>query len=207
MRSWSQEGEDLVLARIFESLNNGFYVDVGAHHPKRFSNTQLFYLRGWSGVNIDPLPGSMRLFDKLRPRDTNLEVGVASNAKLAEYFMFDEPALNGFSAGLSKSRDSDSSPFRLIGSSRVQMFPLSTILNTYVGNRQIDFLSVDVEGSDLDVLRSNNWDAHRPRVVLAEALDFNLDKAAAAHPVYSFMRSVGYTLFAKTLYTLFFSEP
>ena len=58
--SFSQEGEDLVLARIFEGKKNGFYVDIGAHHPTRFSNTHYFYRRGWSGINIDAMPGSMK---------------------------------------------------------------------------------------------------------------------------------------------------
>ena len=52
------------------------FIDVGAHHPMRFSNTYLFYKKKWKGINIDPLPGSMKLFNKLRPRDINLELGV-----------------------------------------------------------------------------------------------------------------------------------
>src|SRR5215510_10661697 len=60
--SFSQQGEDLILARLFEGQRRGFYVDVGAHHPRRFSNTFLLYRRGWRGLNIDAAPGSMRLF-------------------------------------------------------------------------------------------------------------------------------------------------
>ena len=75
-KSYSQEGEDLLLRRIFEHQKIGFYVDVGAHHPFRFSNTYLLYKRGWRGINIDAMPGSMRLFRKFRPRDTNIECGV-----------------------------------------------------------------------------------------------------------------------------------
>ena len=64
--SWSQEGEDRILYRIFEQQPVGFYVDVGAHHPKRFSNTYFFYRRGWRGINIDAMPGSMKNFEKLK---------------------------------------------------------------------------------------------------------------------------------------------
>ncbi|MFT7246563.1 MAG: hypothetical protein ACI82A_003940, partial [Candidatus Azotimanducaceae bacterium] len=71
-RSWSQEGEDQILRRIFEQQSTGFYVDVGAHHPKRFSNTFLFYKLGWQGINIDAMPGSMALFNRERSRDLNL---------------------------------------------------------------------------------------------------------------------------------------
>src|SRR4051794_14772116 len=67
--SYSQEGEDMILRRFFEEHGKGFYVDVGAHHPKRFSNTYSFYKQGWSGINIDAMPGSMARFRRVRPRD------------------------------------------------------------------------------------------------------------------------------------------
>src|SRR5436309_16100262 len=74
--AYSQEGEDLVLRRIFETQAKGIYVDVGAHHPFRFSNTCLLHKRGWRGINIDAMPGSMTLFERFRPLDVNLELGV-----------------------------------------------------------------------------------------------------------------------------------
>ena len=74
--SYSQDGEDMVLRKIFKNQKMGFYVDIGAHHPKRFSNTHLLYKKGWKGINIDATPGSMKLFNQLCPRDTNLELGV-----------------------------------------------------------------------------------------------------------------------------------
>jgi hypothetical protein len=61
---YSQEGEDLIASRLFPNQSTGFYVDIGAHHPTRFSNTYLLYTKGWRGINIDPLPGSKELFDK-----------------------------------------------------------------------------------------------------------------------------------------------
>ncbi len=78
INSYSQEGEDMVLRRLFEQKTVGYYVDVGAHHPKRFSNTYYFYKRGWRGINIDAMPGSMKLFNKMRPRDINVEIPVSS---------------------------------------------------------------------------------------------------------------------------------
>jgi hypothetical protein len=74
--SYAQEGEDMVLRRIFEDQPLGFYVDVGAHHPVRFSTTYFFYRRGCRGINIDATPGSMDAFRRLRPRDINLEVAI-----------------------------------------------------------------------------------------------------------------------------------
>ncbi len=74
--SYSQNGEDRILARIYERQRYGFYVDIGAHHPFRFSNTYLLYKRGWNGINIDAMPKSMELFNKYRNRDINIECGV-----------------------------------------------------------------------------------------------------------------------------------
>ncbi len=75
--SYSIEGEDRIVRSLFwEKRDTGFYVDVGAHHPFRFSNTYLFYTQGWRGINIDATPGSMRAFKKHRPRDINLEIGI-----------------------------------------------------------------------------------------------------------------------------------
>src|SRR5690242_3324544 len=66
VKSYSQEGEDRILHSIFETVADGFYVDIGAHHPKRFSNTYLFYQRGWRGINVDAMPGSMVRFKRVR---------------------------------------------------------------------------------------------------------------------------------------------
>lgn len=76
--SYSQSGEDRALYRYFERQDNGFYVDVGAHHPFRFSNTCIFYARGWRGINIDAMPQSMALFRKYRKNDINLEVAIGN---------------------------------------------------------------------------------------------------------------------------------
>ena len=78
-KSYAQDGEDVALAAFYDTQKGykGFYVDIGAHHPKRFSNTYFFYKKGWSGINIDAMPGSMHGFRLLRTRDINLEMGIS----------------------------------------------------------------------------------------------------------------------------------
>ena len=100
--SYSQEGEDLVLAQIFEGKPPGFYVDVGAHHPIRYSNTYLFYRRGWRGINIEAMPGSMEEFRRVRPHDTNIEALVSLDRGSVPFFVFNESALNTTSVKLAK---------------------------------------------------------------------------------------------------------
>ena len=96
-KSYAMDNEDTAVLNYFKDKKNGFYIDVGAHHPMRFSNTYLFYKKKWKGIYIDALPGSMKLFNKLRPRDINLELGVGQKEEELNYYMFNETALNSFS--------------------------------------------------------------------------------------------------------------
>jgi FkbM family methyltransferase len=200
-RAYSQEGEDLVLARYFYGVTNGFFVDVGAHHPFRFSNTYLLYRLGWRGVNIDAMPGSMRPFKRYRPRDVNLEMGVGSVPGSATYYTFNEPALNTFDAALAKQRCAP--PYYLTGEITLPVRPLADILSDAVpAGQSIDVLTVDVEGRDLDVLKSNDWTRFRPTMVLAETLGRSL-LDLHSEPVAAYLSSLGYAIAAKTLNTAF----
>jgi FkbM family methyltransferase len=142
-KSYSQEGEDMILYRIFEGQATGFYVDVGAHHPKRFSNTYFFYKKGWSGINIDATPGIMAKFKKNRRRDINLNVGVSSVPGELTLYIF-KPALNTFDAKLAKER-SENTGYKIKRVTKVKTTTLESILSENLGSNKIDFMSVDVE--------------------------------------------------------------
>jgi len=206
MRSWSQEGEDQILRRIFEQQATGFYVDVGAHHPMRFSNTYLFYRRGWSGINIDAMPGSMQAFNKKRPKDINIESGVGLESGEKEYYIFNEPALNGFSKQISAQRNEAESSFEIIDVKKIYVETLEKILNSNLKSGQIiDFFSIDVEGLDFEVLQSNNWTKYRPRYVLVEILGSRLCELEQSE-IARFMFENGYVIYAKCLNTVFFKD-
>ena len=199
---YSQEGEDILLRRIFGDQTKGFYVDVGAHHPKRFSNTCYFYNRGWKGINIDALPGSMEVFQKFRPRDTNLEIAISEKEQNLTYYMFNEPALNGFSKSISEERQNEQ--YQIEGTITVPSFPLSKILDTYLPSGQIiDFLSVDVEGLDLKVIASNDWNKYRPKIILVEILENSLN-TIEDDPVYKYLIDQKYFFFSKLVHTCIF---
>lgn len=204
LESYSQEGEDIILRRLFGNQAKGFYIDVGAHHPKRFSNTYFFYKQGWRGINIDAMPGSMKLFKKLRPRDINIEQAVSDKKEILTYYVFNEPAFNGFSNELSNRRNS-LGKFHIVSELKLQTVPLREILDNYLPTGQsIDFFSVDVEGLDLEVLRSNDWQRYRPIVVLVEEIGTRLNEALQSES-YDFLSSKGYQLFAKLMNTLIFT--
>ncbi|MFC1837746.1 FkbM family methyltransferase [Thermodesulfobacteriota bacterium] len=204
-KSYSQEGEDMILNRIFENKTDGFYVDVGAHHPKRFSNTYFFYKKGWKGINIDAMPGSMKLFKKLRPRDINLEIPISNKNEYLTYYMFNEPALNGFSEKLSEERDGKNQ-YKIISKTKMKTATLENVLDEHLlQDQQIDFMSIDVEGLDLQVLESNNWKKHRPQFVLVEFLNkpgFQIDKFEKM----KLLNSVGYSFYAKSICTVFYKK-
>jgi FkbM family methyltransferase len=204
-RSWSQEGEDMVLLRMFQNKRNGSYVDVGAHHPKRFSNTYMFYRMGWSGINVDAMPGSMRNFERLRPRDVNIEMGVAKDSGSLDYYVFNESALNGFSKDLSRERDESDNDYYVKDVIKVDVCTLEQILDKHLSCNKIDFMSVDVEGLDLDVLQSNNWTKYRPCYVLAEILRSSLHELDH-DPIVRFMREQEYVVFAKQVNTVIFKD-
>jgi len=196
-RSYSQEGEDLVVNRIIGNAGGGFYVDIGSHHPFRFSNTYLFYGKGWRGLCVDPLPGSARLFKRWRPRDICVEMGVSSDRSTLNYYMFNEPALNTFDGDLAKARDGVGG-YRVTETRAIQTDSLSAILDQYVPkNTRIDFLTVDVEGLDLQVLKSNDWNRYRPRVITAECLGSTLTSLENDETA-RFMSQLGYVATAKT---------
>ncbi|HVI44790.1 MAG TPA: FkbM family methyltransferase [Chitinophaga sp.] len=203
--AYSSEGEDLILKRIFEHKREGIYVDVGAHHPFRVSNTYLFYRRSWSGINIDPMPGSKALFDKYRPRDINLEMGVSVKKQQLTYFIFNEPALNTFSED--KVQEYTQNPgYRVIRERKIDTWPLSDILDAYLQqNSGIDFMTIDAEGLDMDVLRSNNWKRYRPDYILVESDPHELFNNWQSE-LLPFMREMEYDIFAKTYYTCFFKN-
>jgi FkbM family methyltransferase len=205
-KSWSQEGEDLILSRYFENLNaNGFYVDVGAHHPLRFSNTFKLYKQGWHGINIDAMPGSMDMFNKLRPRDINIEMAVSESKQLLTYCAFNEPALNGFSSELTKLRDGHGNN-KIIFKKDLETSTLEEILDQYMPKGQkIDFLSVDVEGLDFSVLKSNNWAKYAPKLIAIEILGSTIDELLE-NEVTIFLGQFGYTIYAKCVNTVIFKK-
>lgn len=202
--SYSQEGEDLVLRSYFKPGKKGFYIDVGAHHPFRFSNTYLFYKKGWRGINIDATPGSMKLFNKIRPEDINIESPVSNTHKKTSYYIFNEPALNSFSSGLSKER-ANHTKYKIKKVIKLKPRKLSEILDEKLPlNTKIDFMSVDVEGLEYNVLVSNNWKKYKPDYLLVEILQ--TAHSPRRDKVYAFLKTKGYGAVRRIGRTLIFKR-
>lgn len=203
--SFSQYGEDMVLRAIFHrypASYRGFYVDVGAHHPKRLSNSFYFYQRQWTGICIDPIPNGERLFARHRPKDMFLPIGVAEQEQALTYYMFREPGFNTFSADIANLY-----PFKWELSVSIPVQPLRAILDKHLAQGQaIDFLSVDAEGFDLVVVRSNDWGRYRPKVVVTEDLDTGSIDEAGTSEMVRLMRSEGYVLSGRSPSAFYFLD-
>lgn len=203
--SYSQDGEDLLLTSFYEGKKNykGFYIDIGAHHPFRFSNTAFFYKKGWNGINVEPTPTLFKEFIKFRKKDINLNFGIGNGEKLI-FYIFNEGALNTFDKDLALERDnSHNGKYKIINKIEIQTYSLSEMLDKHLPkNRKIDLLTIDVEGLDFVVLQSNNWDKFIPEFIMIEC-DTEIE-TINTNEIYQFLKNKNYSMIGKTLRTSLF---
>ena len=171
--AYSQDGEDLLLHGLLGAKARGYYVDIGAFHPRKFSNTYLFYKQGWNGINIDATPGSMAEFRRVRPRDTNLEMAISDVEETMLIHVYSNPVFN--SVERARPPETEFATLDYLGTQAVRSMRLETLMERYLPKCQtIDFLSVDVEGHEINVLRSNDWVRFRPLYLCVEELGSSL---------------------------------
>ena len=204
LKSYSQEGEDMILNKLLENCKTGYFVDIGAHHPKRFSNTYFFYKKGWTGINIDAKPGSMDIFKKQRPLDINIEMGLSSSNEDLNFYIFNEPALNTFDYELANKRCNDKYFINEIRS--VKCMTLDQIFDRYLpSNQSITFLTIDIEGYDLKVLKTNNWEKYRPDFLVVESYSMYINDVLESD-IYQYLIKNNYKLVSKSFYSLIFKN-
>ena len=167
LHSYAQYHEDLILQSIFSCLKDGFYVDVGANHPTVLSNTKKFYDRGWHGINIEPNPLLIKDFEMGRPRDINLNIGISDKPASMDFYRMSADTLSTFSKQSAIDAEKASKE-KIVDVILVQVETLASVLRKYCSEKVIDLMSVDVEGYDLTVLKSNNWELFRPKVLMIE---------------------------------------
>lgn len=164
---FSQFGEDIFLTNsVFPTKCDGFYVDCGAYHPFRGSNTHLLWKRGWHGINIEPNPTQLEKFNQYRPNDINLGMAV-SDVEQVERFVCDDvfSGIDSEARSVIAARHPDRCSSEVI---EIKCLRLQTILATYAPSVEVDLLSVDCEGHDLQVLRSYDWSGPVPYCIIAE---------------------------------------
>jgi FkbM family methyltransferase len=151
---WAQDGEDLLFAELFPA--SGFYVDIGANHPDRYSVTKLLYQRGWNGLNVDASPGFKQLFDSRRPNDTNIE-SLVGTPRTEMFYEFSESTLSTLNAA--RAKQLQQLGWELSGQRNVEVRDLNVLLQENMPpEKRIDLLSIDVEGEELNLLSTLDWD-------------------------------------------------
>lgn len=167
--SYSQNREDIILDALLGRQNSGFYVDVGAAHPDQDSVTKYFYEKGWHGVNIDANSVMVDLLKKRRPKDINICIGVASKKGSLTLRQYPEAyGLSTFSKKQMKEHKKVSKAKNYI-EEVVNTDRLSSILKKHGVKKDIDFLKIDVEGFEEEVLKGNDWKKNRPKIICIES--------------------------------------
>lgn len=190
----SQDGEELFLREQFRDVRSGFYVDVGAYHPLKYSNTLWAYNLGWKGINIEPNTDNFHLFNLMRPNDININAGISNSRSKMKYYQFDEAALNTFD----KDRATmlcDKYDYKLTNCVDVDVLPLQDILDQY-NITHIDYMDIDVEGKELEVLKSINYDRVQIQYLLIEQLQSDL-KSVLNSEIAGFLEIYGFSPVSK----------
>jgi FkbM family methyltransferase len=205
--SYSQSGEDMIVWFIFHLLGQGkpSYLDVGAHHPTYLNNTALFSFLGATGMNIEPDPVLFPEFPRLRPRDINLNIGIAEAAGELTFFRLSDPTLNTFSPQEAE-RMVRQGRATIVARDSLRVEPISAVLDRWKFSP--DFLSIDTEGRDLAILRTYDFVRHRPTVVCAETLMSALEGTERKNTaLIDFLAGQGFRVYADTyINTIFVDE-
>ena len=170
-KSYSQHGEDLAIVNIFRLLENyrPSYLDVGAHHPTRISNTALLYSRGSRGVNVEANPNLIQAFKTQRPGDINLNVGVSVTSGVLPFYMIDKTSgRNTFNKSEAEQFVKDYPQFKISEILNINTLTLPQIVGQCPNGVFPDFLSIDIEGQDYGLLQSVDFSVSSPKVICVE---------------------------------------
>ena len=202
-KSYSESfGEDLFVDYFFQQKKKGLYVDIGCNLPKSRSLTYLLYKRGWIGVKVDISPRSIKLNNYIRSRDHNLNVSVGNTENITDaYIFYDNCSMNTvdkkFKEYTKKSVNKEPTTLRL------EQLRLNTILQNHEINK-IDYLNIDVEGNEENVLDGFAIKKYSPELV---SIEIHSEKCPPTNnKIYKFFISNGYKLSSIYGWTYFFSK-
>lgn len=205
---YSQFGEDLILSHLFFQLDikQPTYLDIGANEPRYISNTYYFYKRGSKGVLIEPNPYLYKKLKRIRPMDKVLNTGIGlSETAEADFYVFPDYA-NGLSTFSEKeARHWETTGMKGRGKIPVEkvikmsLIKVNSILEKYFDNKAPNFISLDVEGLDMEILESLDFSKYRPEAICVETLAYDENQNGyKLNNIADFMSTKGYTVYADT---------
>ena len=201
-------GEDLFIQNYFKNKPKGFYVDVGCYHPLQGNNTHLLYKNGWAGINFDINHYSIKLFDFLRKRDLNIHSGISrKKSKLTMYYRKEINMLNTLDEKIAKIHFRNGYKKKNIQVNTLNFF----ISKKFKKLNKIDFINIDVEGYELDTLKSLNFSIYKPQLICIEIhnikkmYDTNY-KYLKSNKIYNYLVDQKYQLVWKKKYSFIFER-
>ena len=201
---YSQFGEDIILREILKKeILNGFYLDVGCYHPKKFSNTYMLYKKGWSGINIDMEEDKISLFNMVRPRDLNVLSAISDKEEEVTLYRYSKYGLGSTIDKRIASETTDSIYDKTI----VKTKTLTEVINeSLYKDTQIDVLSIDIEGMDFRVLKSLDIKKYSPKVIIIEDHHKKIEDILETD-TFKFLVQNNYILRSWSFYSLIFILP
>jgi FkbM family methyltransferase len=200
--SYSMESEDLKIIKFFKNKQKGFFVDVGCHHPTRLNNTYLLYKRNWLGINVDISKFSIDLFNFWRSKDININQAI-SNKNGFEKFYYQKKlsVLSTLNKKIAKKHFQGK-----IKEQKITSSTLTSLINkTKFKYQKIDFLNIDVEGKDLEVLKSLDFKIYRPKLICVEIIEKPKDLKKSK--IYKYLKNLKYSHYwSGSLSHLFYSK-
>jgi FkbM family methyltransferase len=201
--TYSHVGEDRILNFLFQD-KTGYYVEVGCNHPKKASNTFLFYNKGWRGISIDAHAEMIELQKKERNQDISIMAAISNVEKEVEFTSFVDSMVSSIDEGrVEVANQSDYHQLKAV--TKMTTVTLNSILKKNKAPTSFDFLLIDVEGHDFNVLKSIDLNIYRPKLIMIEVLNFDLENASA-NEVVVYLKSKNYKLIGQLIFNCFFLE-
>lgn len=202
-RSYSQSGEDMIIDILFKyfKIRKPSYLDIGAHDPTKFNNTYYFYKKGCTGVNIEPDPVLFEKFPARRRRDINLNVGVAAKQGSMDFYVFPGGTLSTCCKETAK-RYADH-----VGQAektlKIDVVNVNDVIKENFKTKP-NFVSLDVEGLEMEILKSFDFQNCRPEAFCIETVTYG--ECVKTTDAIEYMESVGYMVYADTFINTIFTE-
>ncbi|HET7193934.1 MAG TPA: FkbM family methyltransferase [Nocardioides sp.] len=199
--TYSQFGEDITAANLLRNVKSGFYVDIGAHHPLRHSNTALLHMKGWQGVTLEPNLEGFRAFKRFRPHAINVRAAIHNEADSVTLYKF----RGGLSSTTMEERaESLRESKEPVGEEVVPALKLNDVFDRYVPEGvHVNYLSVDIEGYDTEAILAFDLATYQPDVVCIEIHRPDM-LALGENAAVKYMTEHGYQLFAINIYSVTF---
>ena len=197
-KSYSQHKEDLIIKQIIGNKKLGKYIDVGANDPVRFNNTYKFYKSGWSGINVEPNINKYKNLKSMRSRDINLNIAISNMSESVEFYSFVPDTLSTISGMVAKHYQDMG--FTYLSVCTVVCSTLAEITHLAEIDGEYDILTIDTEGSELEILKTNLWSKYKPYVVCVETVNFDNNQDQIIHniDIINYMLNCKYKIYKQT---------